>query len=305
MPFHLPSISRREFLVRTLAGGVGALAIQHGSAGEPEVDPDFWALYSDSHIAASTAQVWRDEPMWDNAKRVNREMLGLRRHPCGLIHLGDCAFKEGLAGDYEEFRSTLQPIQAAGIPIHLMVGNHDEREAFWKSLKKETEGPRPIASRHIAIVEHARANWFLLDSLDETDSSPGLVGPEQCAWLARELDARKDKPALVCVHHPPLVGAKADSDSGITDTQAVLDTIVPRRQVKALIFGHTHRWRLTMHEDLHLVNLPAVGYPSKDASPTGWVACWLHEGGMKLVLTSRNTRYKDHLRPIELAWRAA
>ena len=305
MPFHLPSISRREFIVRTLAGGAGALAIRNGLAAGPETDPDLWALYSDSHIAASTAKVWRDEPMYDNARRVNREMLGMRRHPCGMIHFGDCAFKEGLAEEYGTFRSTISPIQQSGIPIHLMVGNHDARETFWNSLKAETSGPRPVASRHVAIVEHARANWFLLDSLDQTDKSPGLVGSEQRAWLAKELDARKDKPALVCVHHPPLVGSKADSDSGIKDTQALLDVIVPRRQVKALVFGHTHRWKLAMLGDLHLVSLPAIGYPSKDGAPTGWVACWLHDDGMRVVLSSRDTSHKDHFRPIELAWRSA
>ena len=44
MPFHLPAITRREFLVRSLAGGVGALAVQNGVAEEPPVDPDLWAF---------------------------------------------------------------------------------------------------------------------------------------------------------------------------------------------------------------------------------------------------------------------
>lgn len=301
MPFH---ISRRKFIVQTLAGGAGALAVQNSFAAPQEVDPDFWALYSDSHIAASTAVVWREEPMYDNARRVNREMLGLRRRPCGLIHFGDCAFKKGLAGDYDTFRSTIRPIQDAGIPMHLMVGNHDDRETFWSSLKAETDGPRPVRSRHVAIVEHARVNWFLLDSLDQTDESTGTVGEEQCVWLAKELDARADKPALVCVHHDPLIGAYADKSSGLTDTEALMKVITPRRHVKAIIFGHTHRWKLTMVDDLHLINLPAIGYPSKEGAPTGWVGCWLHDDGMKLVLSSRDKRFKDHFRPIELAWRS-
>lgn len=305
MPFHIPAISRREFIVRTLAGGAGALALRDLRADEPEVDHDFWALYSDTHIAGSTAKVWRGEPMYDNSRRVNREMFGMPKRPCGLIHFGDCAFKEGLAEDYETFQSTIRAMAQSGIPVHLMVGNHDERETFWRSLSKETAGPRPIASRHIAIVEHARANWFLLDSLDKTDESPGSVGGAQCAWLAKELDARADKPALVCVHHDPRVGSKAEKDAGLTDTQALLDVIVARRQVKALIFGHTHAWKLSMLGDLHFVSLPAVGYPSKSGAPSGWVTCSLKADGMRLELHSRDPGHKDHLRPIELTWRAA
>lgn len=303
MPFHLPAITRRQFLVRTVAGGASALAAQHGIAEEPSVDPDLWAFYSDSHIAESTAKFWRGEAMYDNARRVNREMFGLPKRPCGLIHFGDCAFKLGMPEDYVTFQSTIRAMPQAGIPVHLMVGNHDEREAFWKCLSKETEGPRPIAHRQIAIVEHRYAIFFLLDSLDETDESPGALGKEQCAWLAKELDARPDKTALVCVHHPPLVGAKEDSESGITDTNALLDVIVRRRQVKAVICGHTHRWKLSMFGDLHLVNLPAIGYPSKSGAPTGWVTGSLLADGMRVVLHSRDSRHKDHLRPIELTWR--
>ena len=305
MPFHLPPISRREFLARSLAAGAGALAVNTARSAEPAVDPDYWALYSDSHIARSTAVVWRGEPMYDNARRVNTEFFAVPKRPIGLIHLGDCAFKEGRVEDYETFHSTIAPITAAGVPVHLMVGNHDERGNFWQALTKETEGPRPIASRHVAIVEHPRVNWILLDSLDKTDDSPGSRGAEQCAWLAKVLDERGEKPALICVHHNPIINAKPDKIGGLTDTQALLNVVVPRRQVKAILFGHTHTWRLSMVGDLHLVNLPAVGYPSKSDSPTGWVECQLCDDAMQLKLHSRDTGHRDHLRPIELSWRKA
>jgi calcineurin-like phosphoesterase family protein len=303
MPFYLPPITRRQFVVRTLAAGAGALMPRALWAEAPAVDPDLWALFSDTHIAESTAGFWRGESMYDNAQRVNNELFALPKRPCGLIHLGDCAFKVGRAGDYETFQSLLKPVSGSGIPIHLMVGNHDERQTFWKSLSKETAGPRPVANKHVAIVEHPRVNFFLLDSLEETDASPGRVGVEQCTWLARELDARADRPALVCVHHNPLIDAKPDKISGLTDTPALLHVVSPRKQVKALIFGHTHTWQLAKYGGLHLINLPAVGYPSKSDSPTGWVECALRDNAMRLTLHSRDTTQKDHLRPIEFLWR--
>ena len=55
--------------------------------------------------------------------------------------------------------------------------------------------------------------------------------------------------------------------------------------------------------DLHFVNLPAIGYPSKSGSPSGWVTCFLKADGMRLGLHSRDPGHKDHLRPIELTWR--
>lgn len=301
MPFHLPPITRREFLVRGLAAGAGALVLGKSHAEEAKANPDFWALYSDTHIAEDTATVWRGGQMFSNAQRVNRELFAASERPCGLLHFGDCAFKAGLPGDYVTLHEITRPITHSGIPVHLMVGNHDAREAFWKVLTEETAGPRPLESRQAAVVEHSRANWFLLDSLDQTDAPPGKLGAEQCAWLEKELDAHADKAALVCVHHNPVIGEA--KGSGLLDTAALLKVVSARRHVKALIFGHTHTWQLSMLGDLHLVNLPAVGYPSKPGAATGWVEAHLRDDQMQLMLRSHDTAHRDHLRPIDLVWR--
>jgi hypothetical protein len=304
MPIHL---SRREFLVRTLAAGAGAVAMarSQSAAEEPEVDPDRWALLSDTHIAEQTATAHRGEVMFENSRRVNGEIFAAPRRPCGLLNFGDCAFEKGLAGDYAAFRTTIGPFIDSGIPVHLMLGNHDDRKTFWRVLAKEADGPRPLSSKHVAVVEHRRANWFLLDSLDKTDESPGAVGDAQCDWLAKELDARASKPALVCMHHNPLFAKRDEKASGLIDTDALLAVIKPRRQVKALIHGHTHAWGISMHGDLHLINLPAVGYRSKSGAASGWVDCVLGDDEMTLTLHSRDTAQKDHLRPIAFVWREA
>ena len=49
------------------------------------------------------------------------------------------------------------------------------------------------ASRHVSVIEADRANWFLLDSLEQVNVTHGLLGKEQIGWLARALDARPDK----------------------------------------------------------------------------------------------------------------
>ncbi|MEI9897932.1 MAG: metallophosphoesterase [Chthoniobacter sp.] len=100
----------------------------------------------------------------------------------------------------------------------------------------------PLASRRVSIVEAGHANWFMLDSLDVTNQTPGRLGDEQRAWLAKALDARADKPALVMVHHNPVF---ADGNkTGLLDTAELIAILAPRRHVKALLFGHTHTWRL-------------------------------------------------------------
>src|SRR5205814_9241988 len=67
----------------------------------------------------------------------------------------------------------------------LFRSNHDDRIAFRKALEGQTPPERPIADRNVAIVRTARANFFLLDSLDVVDRPPGKLGEAQIGWLAR------------------------------------------------------------------------------------------------------------------------
>ncbi len=70
------------------------------------------------------------------------------------------------------------------MPVHLALGNHDNRERFWEALPEEKAAQRPLADRQVALLRTPRANWFVLDSLEKTLSTPGLLGQEQLDWLA-------------------------------------------------------------------------------------------------------------------------
>ena len=155
-----------------------------------------------------------------------------------------------------------------------------------------------------AVVEAPLANWFLLDSLDVTKQTPGKLGDEQRAWLAKALDARPDKPAMVMVHHNPIL-PDAVKKTGLLDTAELLEILGPRRQVKALFFGHTHTWRRSEHEGIHLINLPAVAYNFRPEEATGWVDCRLRADGASLELRAHDTQHAEHGKVTDLSWRAA
>jgi 3',5'-cyclic AMP phosphodiesterase CpdA len=82
-----------------------------------------------------------------------------------------------------------------------MLGNHDEREHFWKSFPLDATQSESVLQKQVAVFSGARANWFLLDSLEATDATPGKLGVAQREWLAQELAARPGQPALVVCHH--------------------------------------------------------------------------------------------------------
>jgi 3',5'-cyclic AMP phosphodiesterase CpdA len=302
MPIHLPAISRRRFLVRSLAGSAALALGPDLFAAAKRADPNSWALLADPHIAANRGLVARGINMMDHFTAVSRELLGLPERPAGVFIAGDCAYNSGQMGDYALVADLLEPIRAAQMPVHLALGNHDNRERFWEALQAEKAATRPLADRQVALLRTARANWFVLDSLEKTRSTPGLLGQEQLDWLAGALDASPDQPALVLIHHNPGLSGNI----GLKDTAALFGIVRPRKQVKAYIYGHTHAWNVGQDESgIHLINLPPVGYVFTPGLPAGWVHATLESNGIQLELRCVDHTHKSHGQIVKLQWRAS
>ena len=307
MPFHLPPVSRRSFLAGSMAAastlllGDNLWAADDTESARP--DPHRFALLSDIHIAADPAAVLRNVMMAEHLKKVVAEVATLSSRPAAAAINGDLALGTGEAGDYATLVDLLKPLRAAGVPVHLGLGNHDHRDNFRAALPEADRVATPLKARHAYVIESPRANWFLLDSLVDTNKVPGTVGDEQRRWLAAELDARRNKPAIVMVHHNP--DREDPTRGGLTDTVAMLDLLGSRKQAKALIFGHTHRWSFAEEAGLHLINLPAVAYVFRAGDPSGWVDVNLNERGATLELRCVDPTHRQHGEKHELKWRAA
>ena len=303
MPIHLPSISRREFLKRTLAASCG-LAVGPGLlAAARRTDANSWALLADIHIAGDVTKMARGINMAEHLKRVSAELLELPSRPAGVFVVGDCAFNSGENADYRTLMGLLDPMRAGRLTIHLALGNHDQRENFWAALAETKAARRPIPDRHVALLRSPNVNWFILDSLEKTLQTPGLIGRAQFDWLASSLDANRKKPAVVLIHHNP--GTEANI-GGLKDTAALYEIIRPRKQVKAYIYGHTHKWNIAEDPSgIHLVNLPPVAYVFQAGDPAGWVQATARRDGLRLELRCLDTGHKAHGQVAELRWREA
>jgi 3',5'-cyclic AMP phosphodiesterase CpdA len=265
-------------------------------------DAKSWALLADTHLAADAAKVSRGVNMAEHFRAVSQELLALSKRPAGVFIVGDLALNIGEPGDYGTFRHLAQSLGDGGMPLHLALGNHDQRDNFWTAVDENRAAKRPVTGKQVSLLRTPDANWFVLDSLEKTLSTPGLLGQAQLDWLARGLDANKKKPALVLVHHNP---GQVDNISGLNDTQELLTVLRPRRQVKAWIYGHTHVWKVDRDESgVHLVNLPPVAYVFKEGNPSGWVHARVARDGMQLELRSIDTKHPSHRQVVDLKWRA-
>jgi len=302
MPVKLPQLTRREFLKRAaLAGAAVALAPQaHAGLFGKSRDNHTFAFFSDTHIAGDPAQTYYNVNMADHLAACVRELAAWPVKPAAVIVNGDLAFLFGKPDDYATFGKVIEPVRALA-SVHLSLGNHDERENFWRAFPHDAAKLKSVRQRQAAVFAGDRANWFLLDSLDVTDKTPGELGAAQLDWLARELDARLHKPAVVVVHHNPQFPKPT---TGLLDSAALMETLAPRRQVKALIFGHTHDWHIAQHESgVHFINLPPTGYVFKEGRPSGWVRATLARDGAEFELRSLDPQHPEHAQVKQFKWR--
>jgi len=296
MPIYVPPISRRSFLAGSLAAGASALLGNELLATEPKTDPNRWILISDTHICTHREYTYRDTKPAETFAKTVGQVLALDPRPAGIIISGDLAGHQGLPENYKLIKELYLPIREAGIPLHLVLGNHDHRENFWTAFPEDK--PAGAADRQAAVVETPLANWFLMDSLDKTDTTPGLLGADQLQWLAKSLDAHADKPALLVAHH------NLEGLTGLHDAAALLQTAMDRKQAKAYFYGHTHQWKVRREKQIHLVNVPATGWLFDAKEPRGWLDVTLQRAGGTVVLSALDKQHAKHRERHELKWRA-
>jgi len=301
MPLH--AISRRDFLTRSAAVVAGVSVLRFSAAAESAESVRF-ALLSDTHIPSSPDVVARDVNMTSNLKQVIHEILRREQKPAGVLINGDCAYLKGLPEDYANFAQCVKPLLDARLPLHLTMGNHDSRENLYTALQSQRPEKPLLEGRHLSILETPVVNLFLLDTLTVTNVVTGEVGPEQMAWLAKELDARSGKPAVVIAHHTPQFKAPETGKpwSGIADTSEFMTLLASKKQVKAFVYGHSHVWSNRQEGGTHLINLPPVAYVFNPSLPNGWVDAEFRADGVKLQLHAIDPAHDAHLQTVELKW---
>lgn len=302
MPIQLSPISRRTFLRRALLAGAGLTLAPQLHAAMRRTDASSFALLADTHIAAEAAKAHRGVNMSEHFRAVAREIVALPERAARVFIVGDCAFSAGEAADYAQLSSLLDPLRADGLNLTLALGNHDQRENFWTALESQKAARRPIAQKQVAFIKTKHLNWLVLDSLEKTLQTPGALGDDQMEWVEKTLDANQKMPTVIVVHHNP---GEDNKIGGLKDSEALLEIIRPRKQVKAWIYGHTHNWKVTEDSSgIHLVNLPPVSYIFREGDPAGWIHVTTRPAGMKLELRAIDPGHKAHGQVVDLKWRA-
>ena len=303
MPIYIDLITRRKFLEKTIGAAATLLFAGPIAAISKKTDPNCFVLLSDPHIEANPGRIARGVNMKNNLEAAIAQITALQTTPAGAIICGDLAFNIGTANDYKQLAEVLDKLTAK-LPTHLMMGNHDNLENLY-SVLTESKPQKPIlVGKHISIVKTPFANWFLLDSLEKTNSTPGFIGKEQLIWLARELDRNKSRPAIVMAHHnthPP--NKKPENFGGLKDSDDLMDVIISRKHVKAYFHGHNHSYTQHNYSGLHIISLPTTGYVFDKSQPSAWILAKLSRSGIGMELFCMDSKHPLNRKKTNLTWR--
>jgi 3',5'-cyclic AMP phosphodiesterase CpdA len=218
--------------------------------------------------------------------------------PDGIVITGDLARMRGQVEAYENLKTLLSPATAQR-PVYLGLGNHDNRDDFSRAFETSAENPaigvRTIEDKHVLTTIAGPMRLIVLDSL-VAHRAAGLLGWSQRTWLKTFLSTCDDRPTILFFHHRPQID--------LLDSKRLFDIIEPVAKVKAVVYGHSHRFRFSQYKGIHLINLPATGYNMSGSEPVGWVQADLTDKGGEFTLhTIGGNRENDGCRE-RLTWRS-
>ena len=228
-------MNRREFLMGAMCagmGGAGCSSLQMAGG----QDENLSVFISDLHVGGANKNLEYTGP---RLEKVIDEILAMRPRPKRVVCFGDIALSYGLAADYAASRPILKRIEAAGIDLHLTMGNHDRRSSFLKYWPEYGERAL-VPGRFTQVISLGSADLVLLDTLKGADDRAensmgpveGTIDSAQLAWFEKYVSGAK---------RPFFVGSHQFRDLYIEGAKPITRAAKSDLFV-GWIYGHDHSW---------------------------------------------------------------
>ena len=172
-----------------------------------------------------------------------------------VIHTGDISHN----ATEEEYLAAKKLLNKLKAPLFVIPGNRDRREMmsniFASNIGESNQEP---------FIQYTLDQWdtkiSLLDTLDEGDRL-GTLCDERLDDLAHTLNADKEKPTAIFMHHPPYDVVEApepfqfDSRETLEKLHKVLEG---NSQIQGIYCGHSHRATTGSFCNIKASTIPAL-----------------------------------------------
>jgi len=164
-------------------------------------------------------------------RKVLREAMGEGKEPPdAVLATGDIADDHSSEG-YRNFRSALEDF---GVPVYVLPGNHDDPTVMSREFGD-------AAFQYCGSAEFGNWGAVFLDT-HLAGSPAGYLGPAELTRLESELQRFRGRPALVCLHHPPVAVGSAWLDGfGLRNATEFFEVIDRFPDVRLTVAGHVHQ----------------------------------------------------------------
>ncbi|KVO84475.1 metallophosphatase [Burkholderia ubonensis] len=228
------------------------------------------AQISDLHIKRPGQLAYQHVDTAAALARCIARLNALEPRPDAVLVTGDLV-DFGRDDEYAQLRDLLAPLE---IPYYLMVGNHDDRAALRRAFADRREWQDGEFVQYAFDVGAVRV--LALDS-QVPGASAGDLCDARLAWLAAQLDAARDRPVIVALHHPPFASGIGHMDALrlAPAAAAKLDALLRGYpNVERVLCGHVHRTMFARFGGTIASAVPApahqVAFDLRDHAPSAF-----------------------------------
>jgi 3',5'-cyclic-AMP phosphodiesterase len=194
------------------------------------------AQISDLHVKPEGTLAYRRVETATFLARSVDQIRRLTPRPDIVLATGDLV-DGGRPEEYARLRQLLAPLP---MPVYLIPGNHDDREALRAGFADHPYLPRDGPFIQYVIDDYP-VRLIALDTLVPGKGS-GLMCGQRIAWLAARLAEAPDRPTIIFMHHPPFTTGIEHMDRlGLEGAPAMGGVVKRHPQVEAVLCGHLHR----------------------------------------------------------------
>jgi Icc protein len=203
------------------------------------------AQITDSHLFANPLSRLNGMDTLYSLQQVMQTVLDSR--PDMIVFTGDLVDKPTL----ESYRQVKAVIKQSPVPVYCLAGNHDQPDQLKHSLLSE----------NIRIQDRAMIGTWQLIFLNshQPDTHAGKLDVSQLDMLNHHLSEYPNRPALIFIHHHPVViGSLWMDKMGLQQADALFSVLDRYSQVKAVVWGHIHQQFEQTRNSVKLLGTPST-----------------------------------------------